>query len=136
MRLMPDRALAVGHTSESAAHVVVCSPVAGLHLSEKAVNGIVTVDQPSPCGTLNLVLKQPRLKGMEPPPEHAYAAESVPAANETRKPVYDGVDERTSSTSEPPSAFDTSVKVPSAAALMKPGAESEGTSSTFPSITP
>ena len=47
---------AVGHTSESAAHVVVCSPVAGLHLSEKAVNGMVTVDHSSPAGTLNLVL--------------------------------------------------------------------------------
>ena len=65
-----------------------------------------------------------------PPPEQAYAAESVPEANETRKPRYSGVDVRTRSTRAPPIAADTSGNVPSAAALIKPGAWRLGTSVT------
>ena len=78
---------ALGHTSVSSAHVVVCSPVAGLHLSEKALNGMVTSAKSAPAGTENLALKQPRLSGIEPPPLHAYAGDSVPEANDTRKPA-------------------------------------------------
>ena len=40
----------------------------------------------------------------------------------TRKPLYSGVLERTSSSSEPPAAALALGKLPSAAALMKPGA--------------
>mmetsp|Transcript_45879 Transcript_45879/g.135593 ORF Transcript_45879/g.135593 Transcript_45879/m.135593 type:complete len:248 (+) Transcript_45879:361-1104(+) len=76
-----------GQTSESLAHVVVCTPVAGLHLSLKLENGMVTSVKSVPAGTENGALKQPRLSGMLPPPAHAYDGESVPEANETRNPV-------------------------------------------------
>merc|ERR1712157_33482 len=97
MRLIPASVSAVGQTSVSSAHVVVCSPVAGLHLSEKLVNGMKTVDHSSPAGTENLALKQPRERGMEPPPAQEYEGASVPAANVNRKPAYSGVDDRTKS---------------------------------------
>jgi len=135
-RLIALSLAAVGHTSESSAHVVVCSPVAGLHLSEKLENGMAMSVKVAPAGTENLALKQPRLNGIEPPPEHAYAGDRVPEANETRKPVYEGVVVRRRSTSEPAAAAEMSLKVPSALALMKPGADSEGTVATVPSNTP
>eukprot|EP00966_Prymnesium_polylepis_P125719 2907073-Prymnesium_polylepis.1 len=133
---MAARVDAFGHTSESAAHVVVCSPVAGDHLSENLSNGIRTVVNASPEGTEKLALKHPRESGIEPPPLHAYEGESVPEAKVTRKPLYSGVVERTSRSRSPPSAVEASANVPSAAALMKPGALREGTSRTWPSITP
>ena len=68
MRFTPARAFLVGHTSASAAQVVVCSPVAGLHLSEQEEKGMRIVDHASPAGTENFALKQPREKGIEPPP--------------------------------------------------------------------
>mmetsp|Transcript_60180 Transcript_60180/g.160892 ORF Transcript_60180/g.160892 Transcript_60180/m.160892 type:complete len:314 (+) Transcript_60180:435-1376(+) len=127
---------AVGHTSESWAQVAVCLPVAGLHLSLKARRGIRTEEKSSPAGTEKLALKQPRLRGMDPPPAQAYAADRVPEAKETRKPSYSGVVERTSRTRSPSAALDASGKLPSAAALMNPGALRLGTSTTSPSNTP
>ena len=71
----------------SSAHVVVCSPVAGDHLSEMSLNGMRTAANSPPAGAVNLALKQPRESGMEPPPEHEYEGEAVPEANDTRKPA-------------------------------------------------
>ena len=136
MRLIAPSLDAVGHTSADWAHVVVCSPVAGLHLSLKLENGIEISVKLLPAGTENLALKQPRDSGIEPPPAQAYDGETVPEANETRNPSYSGVVERTRSTREPPAAADASANLPSAAALMNPGALSDGTSTTSPSKTP
>ena len=52
-----------------------------------------------------------------------------------RKPAYVGVELRTVSTTSPPMSADASAYFPSAAALMKPGALSDGTSFTSLSIT-
>merc|ERR1712046_458155 len=61
--------LAVRQTSASSAHSTLCSPVAEDHLSLKEENGILTSTKSSPAGTENLSLKQPRLKGKDPPAE-------------------------------------------------------------------
>ena len=123
---------AVGQTSGKAAHVVVCLPVDGLHRSLKAWKGTRTAVKASPAGTVKGALKQPREKGMAPPPAHAYGGTAVPEAKDTLKPVYEGVLERTIKTKSPAAAPEASGYAPSAAALMKPGALSEGTSSTVP----
>ena len=112
---------AVGQTSASSAHVVVCLPVDGLHRSLKAWKGTRTAVKASPAGTVKGALKQPREKGMAPPPAHAYGGATVPEAKETWKPVYEGVLERTIRTRSPAAALEASAKAPSAAALMKPG---------------
>lgn len=78
---------AVGQTSLSCAHVFVCSPVAELHLSLNMLKGIRTSLKLAPAGTENLALKQPRLKGSEPPAAHAKDGETEPDAKETRKPA-------------------------------------------------
>jgi peptide methionine sulfoxide reductase MsrB len=111
-------------------------PVAGLHRSLKLLNGTRTATNLSPAGTEKLVLKQPRLKGIEPPPAQAYEGAIVPDAKATLNPLYSGVEVRTIKTKSPSRASETSAKWPSAAALMKPGAFKEGTSTTSPSKTP
>ena len=104
---------AVGQTSASTAHVVVCLPVDGLHRSLKAWKGTRTAVKASPAGTVKGALKQPREKGSEPPPAHAYAAAVAPDANETRKPLYDGVVLLTMSTRSPSAALEASGNCPS-----------------------
>merc|ERR1712100_601245 len=86
-RLMPWRDFLVGHTEGSAVQSLVCSPVAGLHMSLNAVRGTLIVVKSLPAGTENLALKHPREKGIEPPPAHEYDGAIVPAAKETRKPL-------------------------------------------------
>merc|ERR1712046_145780 len=76
---------AVGHTSASSAHVVVCSPVAELHLSLKALKGSFTSTKSDPAGTENLFLKQPRPRATSPPLAQAKSALVAPDTNDTRK---------------------------------------------------
>merc|ERR1719238_2030512 len=89
-----------------------------------------------PAGTENFALKQPRLSGKLPPAEHAKAALVAPETKVTRKPSYSGVELLTVKTRLPPKAEETSGNLPSAAALMKPGADNDGTFTTSPSSTP
>ena len=73
---------AVRHASASSLQSAVWSPVAGLHLSEKAAKG--TTISPVDAVALKRALKQPRDSGSWPPPEHAYAGAIVPETTDTR----------------------------------------------------
>jgi hypothetical protein len=110
MRLIAFNFAAVGQTSGFSAHVEVGSPVAGLQLSLKFLHGITIGVNLSPAGTENLVLKQPRLKGIEPPPEQEYEGAMVPDAKDTANPLYSGVEVRTFNTRAPLIALEASAK--------------------------
>ena len=115
-----DKVSEVGQTLESSAQVTSCSPVAGLHRLLKVLNGIRISENSAPSGTENFALNSLENK----------------APKETRKAGYSGVLLRTLNIRSPDMAEDTSLKSPSACALMNPGAWSEGTSLTSPSSIP
>merc|ERR1712130_80770 len=134
-RRILDNLLAVKQVLESPAHSAVCSPVADDHLSLKDLNGIFTSTKSSPAGTTNLSLKHPRLKGKLPPAAQAkFGLRAV--ATVTLYPAYSGVVVLTVRTRLPSAKAEMSGKFPSAAALINPGAESDGTSTTSPSKMP
>lgn len=77
-RFTPRSSEAERHVDGSSEQVAVGSPVAELHLSVKLLKGTWTVVNVSPGGTVNLPLKQPREKGMPPPPAQEYSPVPTP----------------------------------------------------------
>ena len=72
-RVIEASTFAVAHADRSCVHDEVGSPVAGDQRSVKLTNGISTSTNSEAAFGLstNELLKQPREKGIEPPPEHA-----------------------------------------------------------------
>ena len=115
-----DKVSIVGHTFGSSAQVTSCSPVAGLHRLLNSLKGILISENSSPVGTESFALNSLENK----------------APKETLNAGYSGVLLRILKTKSPEIAVDTSLKFPSAWALINPGAWSDGTSLTSPSSIP